>query len=260
MAIPSTSVFFSPLFLLLKFWTIYLQFEYAKTSIKKTFERVPAGNRGQMQKIAPHPGVWKGRTCPLVVVVHIPFIAIRDAGSIVPTIYGINALVILISTVVLKMKPDFDPSKGRSPRFYFEDGAYPKQIKAEQYLAKSEMQLLASTRAAIDNEVEFRLSKQALATRFTRFYSLQSLLGIVHTETSTKKTFKRVPVGNRGQVQKIAHIQEFGREEPLKLPTVIGNNYMRVKITNQRLNLKLIANRSTLEHQKKVDLEIMNKR
>ena len=34
------------------FWTIYLQFEYAETSIKKTFERVPAGNRGQMQKIA----------------------------------------------------------------------------------------------------------------------------------------------------------------------------------------------------------------
>ncbi|XP_065628187.1 uncharacterized protein LOC111992305 isoform X3 [Quercus suber] len=30
------------------------------------------------------------------------------------------------------MKPDFDPSKGRSPRFYFEDGAYPKQLD-EQY-------------------------------------------------------------------------------------------------------------------------------
>ena len=45
----------------------------------------------------------------------------------------------------------------------------------------------------------------------------------------------------------------------LKLPTVIGNNYIRVKIINQRLNLKLITNWSTLEHQKKVDLEIMNK-
>ena len=45
----------------------------------------------------------------------------------------------------------------------------------------------------------------------------------------------------------------------LKLPTVIGNNYMRVKIINQRLNLKLITNWSTLKHQKKVDLEIMNK-
>ena len=44
-------------------------------------------------------------------------IAIRDAGSIVPTIQGIDALVILISTV-LKMKPDFDPSKGRSRGFY----------------------------------------------------------------------------------------------------------------------------------------------
>ena len=54
-------------------------------------------------------------------------IAVRDAGSIVPTIQGIDALVILISTV-LKMKPDFDPSKGRSPGFYFEDGAYPKQV------------------------------------------------------------------------------------------------------------------------------------
>ncbi|KAF3954944.1 hypothetical protein CMV_019770 [Castanea mollissima] len=53
-------------------------------------------------------------------------IAIRDAGSVVTTIQGIDALVILISTV-LKMKPDFDPSKGRSPGFYFEDGAYPKQ-------------------------------------------------------------------------------------------------------------------------------------
>ena len=54
-------------------------------------------------------------------------IAIRDAGSIVPTIQGIDALVILMSTV-LKMKLYFDPSKGRSPRFYFEDGAYPKQV------------------------------------------------------------------------------------------------------------------------------------
>uniref|UniRef100_A0A7N2MW44 R13L1/DRL21-like LRR repeat region domain-containing protein n=1 Tax=Quercus lobata TaxID=97700 RepID=A0A7N2MW44_QUELO len=53
-------------------------------------------------------------------------IAVSDAGSIVPTIQGIDALVILRSTV-LKMKPDFDPSKGQSPGFYFEDGAYPKQ-------------------------------------------------------------------------------------------------------------------------------------
>ncbi|KAF3954948.1 hypothetical protein CMV_019772 [Castanea mollissima] len=34
-------------------------------------------------------------------------------------------------------------------------------------------------------------------------------------ETSTKKTFERVPAGNRGQMQKIAHILEFGREEPV---------------------------------------------
>ena len=52
MAIPSTLVFPSPLFLLLMFWTIYLQFEYVETSTKKTFEREPAGNRGQMEKIA----------------------------------------------------------------------------------------------------------------------------------------------------------------------------------------------------------------
>ncbi|KAM3694452.1 hypothetical protein ACJW31_07G059000 [Castanea mollissima] len=122
-------------------------------------------------------------------------IAIRDAGSVVTTIQGIDALVILISTV-LKMKPDFDPSKGRSPGFYFEDGAYPKQknqidaakvARVKQIvlvgsmggtnpnhplnnLSNSnmfEMQLLASKRAAIDNKVEFRLSKQALAAGFT---------------------------------------------------------------------------------------------
>ncbi|KAF3954947.1 hypothetical protein CMV_019771 [Castanea mollissima] len=89
-----------------------------ETSLRKTFERVPAGNRGQMQKIAHILDL--GREEP------VHQIAIRDAGSIVPTIQGIDALVILIRTV-LKMKPDFDPSKGRSPGFYFEDGAYPKQ-------------------------------------------------------------------------------------------------------------------------------------
>ncbi|KAF3954946.1 hypothetical protein CMV_019770 [Castanea mollissima] len=120
----------------------------------------------------------------------------------------------------------YNPSKGRSPGFYFEDGAYPKQknqIDAGGVLLSSfslsqilfaavfffflshmiymsakvarvkqivlvgsmggtnpnhplnnlsnsnmfEMQLLASKRAAIDNKVEFRLSKQALAAGFT---------------------------------------------------------------------------------------------
>ena len=64
------------------FWTIYLQFEYAETSIKKTFERVPAGNRGQMQKIAPHPEVWKGRTCPLGMCLIIYPIHLRNSFAI----------------------------------------------------------------------------------------------------------------------------------------------------------------------------------
>ena len=52
---------------------------------------------------------------------------IRDAGSLVPAIQGIDALVILTSAVP-KMKPGFDPSKGGRPEFYFEDGAYPEQV------------------------------------------------------------------------------------------------------------------------------------
>ncbi|KAF5750933.1 hypothetical protein HS088_TW03G01273 [Tripterygium wilfordii] len=52
---------------------------------------------------------------------------IRDAGSIVPAIEGIDSLIILTSAVP-KMKPDFDPSKGGRPEFYFEDGAFPEQV------------------------------------------------------------------------------------------------------------------------------------
>ena len=52
---------------------------------------------------------------------------IRDAGSLVPAIQGIDALVILTSAVP-KMKPGYDPSKGGRPEFYFEDGAYPEQV------------------------------------------------------------------------------------------------------------------------------------
>lgn len=52
---------------------------------------------------------------------------IRDAGSLVPAIQGVDALVILTSAVP-KMKPGFDPSKGERPEFYFEDGAYPEQV------------------------------------------------------------------------------------------------------------------------------------
>ncbi|KAL5549885.1 hypothetical protein UlMin_000061 [Ulmus minor] len=52
---------------------------------------------------------------------------IRDAGSIVPAIQGIDALIILTSAVP-KMKPGFDPTKGGRPEFYFEDGAFPEQV------------------------------------------------------------------------------------------------------------------------------------
>ncbi|XP_008784610.2 uncharacterized protein At2g37660, chloroplastic-like isoform X2 [Phoenix dactylifera] len=64
---------------------------------------------------------------------------IRDAESIVPAVQGIDALIILTSSVP-KMKPGFDPSKGERPEFYFEDGSYPEQVwkrKAEQYLTES---------------------------------------------------------------------------------------------------------------------------
>ncbi|KAL6998345.1 hypothetical protein U1Q18_008468 [Sarracenia purpurea var. burkii] len=52
---------------------------------------------------------------------------IRDADSIIASIQGIDALIILTSAVP-KMKPGFDPSKGERPEFYFEDGAYPEQV------------------------------------------------------------------------------------------------------------------------------------
>ncbi|XP_027350833.1 uncharacterized protein At5g02240-like [Abrus precatorius] len=52
---------------------------------------------------------------------------IRDAGSIVPAIQGIDALIILTSAVP-QMKPGFDPTKGQRPEFYFEDGEYPEQV------------------------------------------------------------------------------------------------------------------------------------
>ncbi|ESR42352.1 hypothetical protein CICLE_v10012166mg [Citrus x clementina] len=52
---------------------------------------------------------------------------IRDSNSIIPAIQGIDALLILTSAVP-KMKPDFDPAKGGRPEFYFEEGAYPEQV------------------------------------------------------------------------------------------------------------------------------------
>lgn len=53
---------------------------------------------------------------------------IRDAGSIVPAFQGIDALIILTSSVP-KLKPGFEyPFKSGRPEFYFDDGAYPEQV------------------------------------------------------------------------------------------------------------------------------------
>ncbi|KEH22902.1 putative NAD(P)-binding domain-containing protein [Medicago truncatula] len=52
---------------------------------------------------------------------------IRDTESLAPAIQGIDALIILTSGVPL-MKPGFDPTQGKRPEFYFEDGAYPEQV------------------------------------------------------------------------------------------------------------------------------------
>ncbi|TKY66014.1 ATP-dependent zinc metalloprotease FTSH 10 [Spatholobus suberectus] len=81
---------------------------------------------------------------------------IRDAGSIVSAVRGIDALIILTSAMP-QLKPGFDPTKGKRPKYYFEDAKAVgvKQIvlvgsmggtdvnhpvwkrKAEQYLADS---------------------------------------------------------------------------------------------------------------------------
>lgn len=52
---------------------------------------------------------------------------IRNAESIVPVVQGIDALIILTSAVP-KMKPGFDPTAGKRPEFYFEDGQFPEQV------------------------------------------------------------------------------------------------------------------------------------
>ena len=53
---------------------------------------------------------------------------IRDADSIVPAIQGVDALIIL-TIVVPRMKPGYDPTKGQRPEFYFE-GAFLEQVTA----------------------------------------------------------------------------------------------------------------------------------
>ncbi|KMZ57198.1 Uncharacterized protein, chloroplastic [Zostera marina] len=52
---------------------------------------------------------------------------ITDAESIIPSIEGVNTMIILTSSVPT-MKPGFDPSKGGRPEFYFPDGCYPEQV------------------------------------------------------------------------------------------------------------------------------------
>lgn len=53
---------------------------------------------------------------------------IRNADSIVPAIEGVDSLIILTGAVP-KMKPGADVTKGERPEFYFEDGAYPEQVR-----------------------------------------------------------------------------------------------------------------------------------
>ncbi|CAL0304487.1 unnamed protein product [Lupinus luteus] len=52
---------------------------------------------------------------------------IRDSESLAPALEGIDALIILTSAVP-QIKPGFDPTKGQSPEFYFEEGAFPEQV------------------------------------------------------------------------------------------------------------------------------------
>ena len=53
-----------------------------------------------------------------------------------PAIQGIDALVILTSTVP-QIKPGFDPTKGQRAEFYFDDGAYPEQVLLQFLLGLS---------------------------------------------------------------------------------------------------------------------------
>ncbi|CAK9202088.1 unnamed protein product [Sphagnum troendelagicum] len=52
---------------------------------------------------------------------------ITKPESLTPAFEGIDALVIVTSAVP-KMKPDFDPSKGGRPEFYFAEGGSPEEV------------------------------------------------------------------------------------------------------------------------------------
>ena len=52
---------------------------------------------------------------------------IRDAENIVAAFQGIDALIILTSAMP-RIKPGFDPTKQKRPKYYFEEGAFPEQV------------------------------------------------------------------------------------------------------------------------------------
>ncbi|XP_052729427.1 uncharacterized protein At5g02240-like isoform X1 [Vigna angularis] len=52
---------------------------------------------------------------------------IRDAENIDAAFQGIDALIILTSAMP-RIKPGFDPTKQKRPKYYFEEGAFPEQV------------------------------------------------------------------------------------------------------------------------------------
>ncbi|XP_065628142.1 uncharacterized protein At5g02240 isoform X2 [Quercus suber] len=85
------------------------------------------------------------------------------------------------------MKPDFDPSKGRSPRFYFEDGAYPKQLD-EQYSLRRKLAFNNAT-LKVTQKLEqrcFKMARQYSCACFSpkskTFFPFDSLDGVVRVK------------------------------------------------------------------------------
>ncbi|BAT84471.1 hypothetical protein VIGAN_04186300 [Vigna angularis var. angularis] len=79
---------------------------------------------------------------------------IRDAENIDAAFQGIDALIILTSAMP-RIKPGFDPTKQKRPKYYFEEGAFPEQVwkrKAEQYLADSGIPYTIIRCGAFENE------------------------------------------------------------------------------------------------------------
>ncbi|XP_027926847.1 uncharacterized protein At5g02240-like isoform X1 [Vigna unguiculata] len=57
---------------------------------------------------------------------------IRDAENIVAAFQGIDALIILTSAMP-RIKPGFDPTKQKRPKYYFEEGAFPEQAQCSEH-------------------------------------------------------------------------------------------------------------------------------